>query len=98
MSKRNENTTTIRKPRTGSHDHLRIANHTPNTQRMFFALGQQLGFSSEDLKERAIKKFNTDCFNKLSTADLCELIDRLVAMAEKRGIHIPEMRYDENAY
>lgn len=63
--------------------HLERANHSPNQQRMFFAISNNLGFNPEEVKERAKKKFKVDCFNKLTVSNLMFLIDKLVKIKEK---------------
>lgn len=67
-----------------SHNHAAFAEHSPNQQRMFFALGQELGHNAIELKENAKKHFNKECFNRLSNGDMMYLIDRLVKQKELR--------------
>jgi len=66
------------------HDHLKIANHSPRQQAMFFAIAHQCGFSVAEVKERAIARFRLDCFNRLTTAQLSELIDRLLVVQKRQ--------------
>lgn len=68
--------------KTYDHNHREIAFHSPLQQRKFFALGQELGHKPEDLKAKAKRKFNVDCFNKLTKSDMMYLIDRLAKQQE----------------
>ena len=51
---------------------------------MFFALAHQLGFPADLVKERAKQHFDLASFNDITTEQLTELIDRLVALQERR--------------
>lgn len=58
---------------------------TPKQKSMFFALAHQLGFSAELVKDRAKQHFDLASFNDITTEQLRELIDRLVALQAQRG-------------
>jgi|SRR6266480_7354643 len=66
------------------HQHLAIANHSPNQQRKFFALAADLNYSAEEVKRRAKLHFNLGCFNALTVTQMNELIERLLLKLEER--------------
>lgn len=63
--------------------HIEISLHSPEQQRMFFAVGHSLGFPADKLKERAKKVCGVDCFNALTKTHLMYLIDKLVGIQNK---------------
>ena len=67
-----------------NHKHMETADFSPQQQAMFFALAHQLGFSIQEVKERAKKRFGLKCFNDLKKSQLTWLIDRLVQKQEQR--------------
>lgn len=62
-----------------------MAAHSMAQAAMFFALGAELGHSEIEMKERAKKRYALDCFNKLTSAQINELIDLLQKQKELRG-------------
>jgi len=48
---------------------------SPQQKRMFFALCNQLGWNSEQVKERVKKKYKIDSFANISKTSLTEVID-----------------------
>lgn len=75
----------VKNPALKPHKHRAIANHSPNQQRMFFAMVAALGKNPEEVKERAKSHYKTGCFNDLTSAQLNWLIDRLVQQQFKEG-------------
>lgn len=57
--------------------HQLISYHTAQQAKMFFASGKDLGIETVELKDRAKKKFEKDCFNKLTKSEMKWLIDSL---------------------
>jgi hypothetical protein len=68
----------VKTPAVKPHKHRAIANHSPNQQRMFFAMVATLGHDPEEVKERAKGHYKVGCFNDLTSKQLNWLIDRLV--------------------
>jgi len=53
-------------------------------KKMFFALGHELGYDPEILKERAKKYFKLETFTKATKDQLCFLIDKLIAKQQEK--------------
>lgn len=57
---------------------------SPKQKALFFALAHDLGYDAATVKQRAKQHFNLASFNDLSTDQLSELIDRLLALQARR--------------
>lgn len=53
-------------------------------RRMFFALCNQLGYNSEEAKDRAKAHFNKESFKDLTKDEVNWLIDQLLNVADQR--------------
>lgn len=56
-------------------NHQMMPAHTSNQGRMFFAVATDLGITAEDIKERAKRKFQVDCFNKITKENMKWMLD-----------------------
>jgi len=70
--------------------HIDRAYHSPNQQRMFFALSSSLGHDPDEAKERAKAHFGVKCFNALTKKNMIYLIDRLAMQQETRNMRKEE--------
>lgn len=66
-----------------THKHMKIAEHSPQQKAMFFALSSQLGYNTDEVKKRAIKKFKHECFNEIRSGEINQLIEILLAKIEE---------------
>lgn len=62
---------------------------------LFFALAHNLGYDAEVVKDRAKQHFGLASFNDLTTAQLGELVDRLLELQTKRGREQPTTPPDQ---
>ena len=53
---------------------------TDQQRKMFFALGHQLNFEPDEIKKRAKLKFNLETFKDITSEQISELIDALMAL------------------
>lgn len=74
----------IKKPK-HDHDHLRVPLHSREQAAMFYALAAELGFDSEKVKKRAQDKAGVDCFNKIKSSQINDMIDKMQQLQERRG-------------
>lgn len=58
-------------------DNIKDRLASPQQKKMFFALGHQLGYDPEILKERAKTKYKLATFTDIKTSELTPLIDAL---------------------
>lgn len=65
--------------------HQMMPYHTMNQARMFFASAKDLGVEAEQAKERAKKKFEKDCFNKLTKDEMKWLLDSMKRKIYDKG-------------
>ena len=57
-------------------------------RKMFFALGKEIGFSANDLKNRAKEKFKLESFTNIESSQINELIDAMQSkLKEKEHEH-----------
>ena len=56
-------------------------------QSLFFALVRDAGYGSEEMKERAKKKFNLEHFTDISSKQISELIDKLQEKTKEKHTH-----------
>lgn len=64
--------------KTYNHKHSSIPLHSPAQGKMFFALGRDLGYQSEEIKNRACSYFQLDCFNEITVEQMNSLLDKLI--------------------
>jgi hypothetical protein len=58
---------------------------SPKQKALFFALAHELGYDADVIKERAKRHFGLASFNDITTVQLGDLIDRLLAVQARRG-------------
>jgi hypothetical protein len=69
---------------------------SPKQKALFFALAHDLGYDAATVKERAEQHFGVASFNDLTTQQLSELIDRLLALQARRE-HTSVLNHTEHS-
>lgn len=71
---------------------------SPKQKARFFALAHELGYEAEVVKQRAKHHFGLASFNDITTAQLSDLIARLLAVQARREQTVPaEHAHGHNA-